>query len=54
MLLSSQNEKIMMFSKDILLDKLPESLSLSIVKDIFTVYFDQAKTFNDSSMALAK
>lgn len=54
MLLSSQNEKIMLFSKDILLGKLPENLSLSIVKDTFTMYFDQSKTFNDSSMTLAK
>ncbi|VVC25640.1 WD40/YVTN repeat-like-containing domain,WD40-repeat-containing domain,Neuroblastoma-amplified sequence [Cinara cedri] len=53
-LLASQNEKIMLFSKDILLGKLPENLSLRIVKDKFSMYFDQSKSFNDSSMALAK
>lgn len=54
MLLASANEKIMLYSKDILLSRLPEQLSLKIVKDSFAVYFDQSKTFNDSSMALAK
>jgi len=54
MLLSSQNQKIIPLSKDILLGKLPEHLSLSIVKDTFDMYFDRAKSFNDASMALAK
>lgn len=54
MLLTSQHEKIMLLSKDILLGKLPETLSLKIIKNTFAMYFDQSKSFNDSSMALAK
>ncbi|KAL5242667.1 hypothetical protein ACI65C_010077 [Semiaphis heraclei] len=54
MLLSSQNPKIIPLSKDILLGKLPEHLSLKIVKDTFDMYFDRSKSFNDASMTLAK
>lgn len=54
MLMASQNDKILLLSKDILLNKLPKDLSLRIVKDSFAMYFDQSKSFNDSSMALAK
>lgn len=54
MLLASQNEKIMLLSKDILLSRLQEDLSLKIIKDTFATYFDQSKSFNDSSMNLAK
>jgi len=54
MLLGSQNQKIIPLSKDVLLGKLPEHLSLKIVKDTFDIYFDRAKSFNDASMALAK
>lgn len=52
--MTSQNEKIMLLSKDVLLNKLPKDLSLKIVKDSFAMYFDQSKSFNDQSMALAK
>lgn len=44
----------MLFSKSVLLVKLPENLCLNIIKDTFAMYFDQAKSFNDSSMSLAK
>jgi len=54
MLLGSQNAKIIPLSKDILLTKLPKDLSLKIVKETFDIYFDQSKSFNDASMALAK
>lgn len=54
MLLGSQNQKIMQLSKDILLGKLPEHLSLRIIKDTFDICFDRSKSFNDASMALAK
>lgn len=54
MLLGSQDPKIIPFSKDILVGKLPEHLSLRIVKDTFDMYFDRSKSFNDASMALAK
>lgn len=54
MLLASQNEKIMLFSKDILLGSLHKNLSLTIIKDTFAMYFDQSKSFNDKSMTLAK
>lgn len=54
MMLTSQNEKIMLFSKDILLNLLDKNLSLKIVKDTFIMYFDQSKSFNDKSMTLAK
>ncbi|CAH1737258.1 unnamed protein product [Aphis gossypii] len=54
MLLCSQNQKVIPLSKDILLSKLPEHLSLKIVKDSFYMYFDRSKSFNDASMALAK
>ncbi|KAF0758392.1 neuroblastoma-amplified sequence-like, partial [Aphis craccivora] len=54
MLLCSQNQKVIPLSKDILLCKLPEHLSLKIVKDSFYMYFDRSKSFNDASMALAK
>lgn len=36
------------------MSKLPENLRLSIIKDAFAMYFDQSKSFNDSSMSLAK
>lgn len=45
---------MMLFTKDILLNKLPEDISLKLIKDAFAMYFDQSKSFNDSSMVLAK
>lgn len=44
----------MLLGKDVLFNKLPKDLSLKIVKDSFAMYFDQSKSFNDHSMALAK